>query len=73
MDSPSPSPSQATTQPPRKPSSVDHRLEDLLFPPLHGRKRAVMLFFYYLAVIIGLMVIYGRGDFSTAPFIYQGF
>ena len=71
MDTPSPSP--AAAQPSRKPSGVDHRLEDLLFPPLHGWKRSVVLFLYYLAVIIGLMVIYGRGDFSTAPFIYQGF
>lgn len=44
-----------------------------MFPPLHGWKRAVMLFFYYLVVIIVLMLIYGRGDFTTAPFIYQGF
>ena len=28
---------------------------------------------YYLAVLLGLLLIYGRGDFSTPPFIYQGF
>jgi hypothetical protein len=28
---------------------------------------------YYLAVIAGLIVMYGRGDFSTPPFVYQGF
>ncbi len=44
-----------------------------MFPPLHGWKRSAMLFFYYLAIIIALMLIYGRGDFTTAPFIYQGF
>ena len=44
-----------------------------MFPPLLGWKRLVALFFYYLAVIIALMLIYGRGDFTTAPFIYQGF
>ena len=44
-----------------------------MFPALHGWKRAVMLFVYYLAVIVALMIIYGRGDFTTAPFIYQGF
>ena len=71
MDTPASSPPAAS--PPRKPSGVDHRLEDLMFPALHGWKRAVTLFVYYLAVIVALMIIYGRGDFTTAPFIYQGF
>ena len=62
-----------TAHPPRKPSGVDHRLEDLLFPALLGWKRSVALFLYYLLIIIALLLIYGRGDFTTAPFIYQGF
>lgn len=33
----------------------------------------VLLILYYLGVIAGLIVMYGRGDFSTPPFIYQGF
>ena len=57
----------------RKPVGADHRLEELLFPPLHGWKRSLVLFFYYLAIIISLMLIYGRGDLTTPPFIYQGF
>ena len=28
---------------------------------------------YYLAILLGLLLIYGKGDFSTPPFIYQGF
>jgi len=28
---------------------------------------------YYLAVLLGLLVLYGKGDFSTAGFIYQAF
>ena len=28
---------------------------------------------YYLAILLGLLVLYGRGDFSTPPFVYQGF
>jgi hypothetical protein len=32
-----------------------------------------LLILYYFAIIAGLIVIYGRGDFSTPPFIYQGF
>ena len=35
--------------------------------------RATLLFLYYLGIIIGLLFIYGRGDFKTAPFVYQGF
>ena len=33
----------------------------------------VLLLFYYLFVIGALIILYGRGDFSTPPFIYQGF
>ena len=39
----------------------------------HRRLHRVLLILYYLAIIAGLIVIYGRGDFSTPPFIYQGF
>jgi hypothetical protein len=28
---------------------------------------------YYLAIIAGLIALYGRGDFSTPAFVYQGF
>lgn len=28
---------------------------------------------YYLAILLGLIALYGRGDFSTPPFVYQGF
>ena len=35
--------------------------------------RVVALTLYYLAIILGLILLYGRGDFSTPPFIYQGF
>ena len=37
------------------------------------RLRAAALFFYYLGIILALLLIYGRGDFTTAPFVYQGF
>jgi hypothetical protein len=33
----------------------------------------VLLILYYFAIIAGLIVMYGRGDFSTPPFVYQGF
>jgi hypothetical protein len=39
----------------------------------HPRLRRVLLILYYFAVIAGLILMYGRGDFSTPPFVYQGF
>jgi hypothetical protein len=35
--------------------------------------RITLLTLYYLAIILALIVLYGRGDFSTPPFVYQGF
>ncbi len=35
--------------------------------------RGTLLVVYYLAIIAGLILIYGKGDFSTPSFIYQGF
>ncbi len=40
---------------------------------VHPRLRVVLLTAYYLAIIAGLVAIYGRGDFSTPPFVYQEF
>jgi hypothetical protein len=37
------------------------------------RIRLAVLTLYYFAIIAGLLVIYGRGDFSTPSFVYQGF
>lgn len=39
----------------------------------HPTLRRVLLILYYFAIIAGLIVMYGRGDFSTLPFVYQGF
>jgi hypothetical protein len=39
----------------------------------HPRTRLVALTFYYLAIIAGLIALYGRGDFSTPTFVYQNF
>jgi len=33
----------------------------------------VLLVLYYLVIIAVLIAMYGRGDFSTPPFVYQGF
>jgi hypothetical protein len=34
---------------------------------------AILLTLYYLAIITGLVLMYGKGNFSTPRFIYQGF
>ena len=35
--------------------------------------RVLAMTAYYLAVLLGLAVLWGRGDLSTAGFIYQAF
>jgi len=35
--------------------------------------KTILLVLYYLAIIAGLIAMYGKGDFSTAKFVYQGF
>ncbi len=42
-------------------------------PSNSPRARRVMLVLYYLAILIALVLLYGRGDFSTPDFVYQGF
>jgi hypothetical protein len=46
-----------------------------LFLGLYARPgfRVAFLTLYYLAIIAGLILMYGKGDFSTPKFIYQGF
>jgi hypothetical protein len=37
------------------------------------RLKSMALGLYYLAIILTLVLMYGRGDFSTPPFVYQEF
>ena len=37
------------------------------------RRDRILLIVYYLVIVGILIVMYGRGDFSTTPFVYQGF
>jgi hypothetical protein len=39
----------------------------------HPRSAMWTLTLYYTLVVFVLIVMYGRGDFSTPPFLYQGF
>ena len=39
----------------------------------HRTVHRALLILYYLAVILILIVMYGRGDFRTPPFVYQNF
>lgn len=47
--------------------------ERVLVLRLDGWPRTVALFLYYLAILLTLLLIYGRGDFAPTKFIYQGF
>lgn len=38
-----------------------------------NRWRFGVLTLYYTAIIVGLLWLYGKGDFSTPTFIYQNF
>ena len=35
--------------------------------------RFVALTIYYLGILVALVALYGQGNFSTPPFIYQNF
>ncbi|MGP0068220.1 MAG: teichoic acid D-Ala incorporation-associated protein DltX [Isosphaeraceae bacterium] len=35
--------------------------------------RFAALTLYYLGILVALVALYGQGDFSTPPFIYQNF
>jgi hypothetical protein len=39
----------------------------------HPTVHRALLVIYYLVVILALIAMYGRGDFHTPPFVYQGF
>ena len=39
----------------------------------HPRTRVIALTLYYLAIMAGLIALYGRGDFATPGCVYQGF
>jgi hypothetical protein len=48
------------------------------YPPLaavwaNPRLRALALTLYYLAILLGLLWLYGKRHFATPPFIYQDF
>lgn len=63
----------AASSTPGNVAGFDHRLEKWLFPQVGGWPRAVLLYLYYLGIIVALLLIYGRGDFTVPPFVYQGF
>ena len=56
------------------PSAQDgeqRELAELLFA--NQWVRVLLLAGYYVLILAGLILLYGRGDFSTPSFIYQGF
>ena len=49
-------------------------LTEALAPAINSRLlRIAMLTFYYMVILLGLVLLYGKGDFSNPPFVYQGF
>ncbi len=53
---------------------TDSKFRDAVRDRLAGpRVRFVALTAYYLAILLGLIALYGGGDFSTPPFVYQYF
>ncbi len=47
-----------------------HRIQALVADP---RSRGLLLLAYYSAILLALILLYGKGDFSTPSFIYQEF
>jgi hypothetical protein len=35
--------------------------------------RATLLTVYYIAIVLGMFALYGRGEFNPPPFVYQAF
>ena len=57
-------------------SSGEEREKDRVVPGKWFARpwaRFVALTIYYLGILVGLVALYGQGDFSTPPFIYQNF
>ena len=42
-------------------------------PSIDRAARRALLALYYIAILLALIALYGRGDFSTPDFVYQGF
>jgi len=56
---------------PSTPGGDQRELTNLLFA--NQWVRVFLLTLYYVLIVVGLILLYGRGDFSTPSFIYQGF
>jgi hypothetical protein len=57
-------------------SSVDRRDTDRVRLSewfANPRVRFVVLTLYYMGILAGLVALYGAGEFSTPPFVYQNF
>jgi hypothetical protein len=57
----------------RKSAMFDRQLQLLAAVWAKSWVRSIALTLYYLAILFGLILLYGQGDFSTPPFVYQGF
>ncbi len=53
--------------------SIKHWMNSFMALYANPWVKTILLTLYYLAILIGLILLYGKGDFSTPKFIYQGF
>ena len=52
---------------------IKHWMRSITELCANGWVQSILLTLYYLAILIGLLLLYGQGNFSTPKFIYQGF
>ena len=52
---------------------IKHWMRSITELYANPRVKSILLTLYYLAILLGLLLLYGKGDFSTPKFIYQGF
>ena len=52
---------------------IKHLMRSIITACTSPLGHGILLTIYYLAIIIGLLVMYGKGNFAIPKFIYQGF
>ncbi|HEX9017150.1 MAG TPA: teichoic acid D-Ala incorporation-associated protein DltX [Chloroflexota bacterium] len=48
-------------------------IRDLIALSTSPRLRTTARTLLYLSILVGLLLLYGKGDFTTPSFVYQGF
>jgi hypothetical protein len=53
--------------------SIKHWMPSIIKIRSDNRVRGALLVLFYLAILVGLLLLYGKGDFSTPKYVYQWF